>query len=188
MQARLGAVFRWYIQKTIGAHPHPNTKASGRTRPCSITKLGWCTCCLRETTRKCFRRRLLITVQPGRCRELCRTSQAAHRAGLRLRSRLYIQLKYNAAHKGDLVACLDYSNLPGHEGRGAVERSGTLVSSDPGESWFTGATHIVGDECAVAELPNGLSVARHPRHPDTPTPRHPYTLQSSGISSRANVT
>ena len=98
-----------------------------------------------------------------------------------------IQLKYNAAHKGDLVACLDYSNLPGHEGGGAVERSGTLVSSDPGESWFTGATHIVGDECAVAELPNGLSVARHPDTPTPPTPLHPTVIRHL-VSRKCHLT
>ena len=69
-----------------------------------------------------------------------------------------IQLKYNAEHKGDLVACLDYSNLPGHQGGGPVERSGTLISSDNGQTWAVGATDIIGDECAIAELPNGTVV------------------------------
>lgn len=69
-----------------------------------------------------------------------------------------IQLKYNKEHAGDLVACLDYSNLPGHEGGGPVERSGTMISSDHGKTWFVGATDIIGDECAVAELPNGTVV------------------------------
>ena len=69
-----------------------------------------------------------------------------------------IQLKHNAAHRGDLVACLDYSNLPGHQGGGPVERSGTLISTDHGKSWFVGATEIIGDECAIAELPNGTVV------------------------------
>ena len=69
-----------------------------------------------------------------------------------------IQLKHHPAHRGDLVACFDYSNLPGHQGGGPVERSGTLISSDHGQSWFVGATAVLGDECAVAELANGTVV------------------------------
>lgn len=69
-----------------------------------------------------------------------------------------IQLKYNKDHLGDLVACLDYSNLPGHTGGGPVERSGTMISSDHGKTWFVGAMDIIGDECAIAELPNGTVV------------------------------
>jgi hypothetical protein len=56
---------------------------------------------------------------------------------------------------GDLVACLDYSYLPGHTGGGPVERSATLISPDHGATWFVGATNITGDECAIAELENG---------------------------------
>jgi hypothetical protein len=69
-----------------------------------------------------------------------------------------VQLKYNKEHLGDLVACLDYSNLPGHEGGGPVERAGTMISSDHGKSWSKGATGVIGDECAIAELPNGTIV------------------------------
>ena len=36
--------------------------------------------------------------------------------------------------------------------------AGTLISSDHGETWFVGATGILGDECAIAELPNGTIV------------------------------
>ena len=68
-----------------------------------------------------------------------------------------IQLKHGP-HVGDLVACLDYSNLPGHQGGGPVERSGTLISSDHGSSWHVGATGVLGDECAIAELANGTVV------------------------------
>jgi hypothetical protein len=35
-----------------------------------------------------------------------------------------------------------------------VEQLGTLISSDHEQSWFKGATEIIGDECAIAELPN----------------------------------
>ena len=58
-----------------------------------------------------------------------------------------IQLKHGP-HKGDLAACLDYSNEPGHQGGGPVERSGTLISSDHVASWEVGAKAILGDECA----------------------------------------
>ena len=68
-----------------------------------------------------------------------------------------IQLKHGP-HAGDLVACLDYSNEPGHEGGGPVERSGTLISVDHGLSWAVGATGVLGDECAIAELGNGTVV------------------------------
>ena len=68
-----------------------------------------------------------------------------------------VQLKHGS-HAGDLVACLDYSNLPGHQGGGPVERSGTLISSDHGETWAVGATAVLGDECAIAELSNGTLV------------------------------
>ena len=69
-----------------------------------------------------------------------------------------IQIKHHALHRGDLVACLDYSNLPGHKGGGPVERSGTLISIDHGKSWIVGATNITGDECAIAELANGTLI------------------------------
>eukprot|EP01052_Picozoa_sp_SAG31_P029926 SAG31_NODE_3022_length_4780_cov_10.130955_4_plen_366_part_00 len=68
-----------------------------------------------------------------------------------------IQLKHGP-HAGDLVACLDYSNYPAHEGGGPVELSGTLISSDHGSSWHIGATAVLGDECAIAELANGTVV------------------------------
>eukprot|EP01045_Picozoa_sp_COSAG04_P003788 COSAG04_NODE_157_length_22270_cov_26.745298_17_plen_155_part_00 len=69
-----------------------------------------------------------------------------------------VQLKHHPQHKGDLVACLDYSDQPGHAGGGPVERSGTVISSDHGHSWFSGATGVLGDECAIAELANGTLV------------------------------
>ena len=69
-----------------------------------------------------------------------------------------MQLKHHPQHKGDLVACLDYSDQPGHAGGGPVERSGTMISSDHGRSWFSGATGVLGDECAIAELANGTLV------------------------------
>lgn len=48
-----------------------------------------------------------------------------------------VQLKHHAEHAGDLVACLDYSNLPGHQGGGPVERSGTIISTDHGKTWVS---------------------------------------------------
>ena len=70
-----------------------------------------------------------------------------------------IQLRHNKhGRNGDLVACLDYSHLPGHTGGGPVERSGTLISEDHGATWFVGATEVLGDECAIAELENGTVV------------------------------
>ena len=70
-----------------------------------------------------------------------------------------IQLRHNRnGRNGDLVACLDYSHLPGHTGGGPVERSGTLISEDHGATWVVGATEVLGDECAIAELENGTVV------------------------------
>lgn len=69
-----------------------------------------------------------------------------------------IQLKHSKYHAGDLVACLDYSHEEGHAGGGPVERSGTLISTDHGKTWVVGATEIIGDECAIAELSNGTVV------------------------------
>jgi len=48
--------------------------------------------------------------------------------------------------------------LPGHQGGGPVERSGTMISTDHGKTWFSGATDVLGDECAIAELPNGTVI------------------------------
>ena len=59
---------------------------------------------------------------------------------------------------GDLVACFDYSLLPGHTGGGPVERSGTLISSDHGESWGVGAMNITG-AAAAATASGGGGVA-----------------------------
>ena len=73
-------------------------------------------------------------------------------------SAIQLQHNRNASRNGNLVACLDYSNLPGHQGGGPVERSGTLISENGGASWFVGATEVLGDECAIAELANGTVV------------------------------
>ena len=69
-----------------------------------------------------------------------------------------IQLRHHPRHAGDLVVCLDYSNRPGHAGGGPAEMSGTLISTDHGATWHIGATNVTGDECAIAELPNGTVV------------------------------
>eukprot|EP00937_MAST-01D_sp_MAST-1D-sp2_P006576 g6576.t1 len=73
-------------------------------------------------------------------------------------SAIQLQHNRNASRNGNLVACLDYSHLPGHTGGGPVERSGTLISEDGGSSWSVGATEVLGDECAIAELGNGTVV------------------------------
>jgi hypothetical protein len=72
-----------------------------------------------------------------------------------------IQLQHGP-HAGDLVACLDYietmAEMLPRSNVGPASRSGTLISSDGGKSWFVGATNVTGDECAVAELANGTVV------------------------------
>jgi hypothetical protein len=66
-----------------------------------------------------------------------------------------VQLRHGA-HAGDLVACFYYSPVhhPGLHGT----KSGTLISSDHGSTWFVSGSDRVGSECSIAEMANGTVV------------------------------
>jgi hypothetical protein len=128
LDAHTGVVHLLFTRNNTAAF-HTSSSDQGATwaiPPVPVPKPGCAACWIVRQAFPSWMRSILTEMYLCRtcsCHEISRTQTPGQAPSFSA-----IQLRHGA-HAGDLVACLDYSELPGHQGGGPVERSGTLISS-----------------------------------------------------------